>query len=76
MYCYYYDAHRAHEAAHVLDEPARAVAHEMWFTTTTLSGVPGSLSAKNSYTFIRCISSKSPRAYIILCKCRIKALVS
>ena len=34
------------------DGPARAVAHEMWCTTattTTFLGVPGSLSAKNSY---------------------------
>ena len=34
------------------DGPARAVAHDTWFTTattTTFFGVPGSLSAKNSY---------------------------
>ena len=52
-YCYYYyDIHRAHEAVHVFDGPARAVAHEMWCTTattTTFLGVAGSLSAINSY---------------------------
>ena len=47
------------------DGPARAVAHEMWCTTattTTFFGVPGSLSAKNSY--VRTMhSGKSPRVY-------------
>ena len=51
------------------DGPARAVAHEMWCTTattTTFWGVPGSFSAKNSYTFVQCISGKSPRVYNII----------
>ena len=35
--------------------PARAVAHEMWCTIATPTiflGVPGSLSAKNSYSYL------------------------
>ena len=38
------------------DGPARAVAHEMWYTfdaTTTFLGVPGAMSAKNSYLVLR-----------------------
>ena len=64
------------------DGPALAVAHEMWYTTatpTTFLGVPGSLSAKNSYlvrshdaflaTRLGCVIE-----YDALRKCRIKAL--